>query len=124
MEGVKGAEADARSEALPAGLGVTTLECENEAVGDGVTLAESNDEAEPKKEAELTNEAVVRGAVAVAASEMLASEAKGVGEKDCECDMTGEIVEKGLPLTLLQLLLLADAHTEALKHCETVDEAE
>jgi hypothetical protein len=109
---------------LPAGLGVITLECEHEAVGDGDTLAESDDEAESRREAELTNEAVVRGAVAVAASEALASEAEEVGEGDCDCDMTGEVEEMGLPLTLSQLLLLADAQNEALEHCETVDEGE
>lgn len=97
-------------------------ESENETVGVGGSLADIDDEAEPRKVAELTKEAVPGAVVGETASEALTGEAEGEEIEERDSDAAGEPVAQVLPLTLFRLLRLVDAHAETLDRCDTVGE--
>ncbi len=121
-EGDEGAEADARKVALPAMLGVGTPVREKEPVGDGNSVLDSEDESVSRNVAELTKEAVPKAADAEAASEALTGEADAESVEDCDDEALGVAVGQGLPLMLLQVLILAEALIDALEHSDDDDD--
>jgi hypothetical protein len=112
------ADLNARGVTLSNVLGVGALENEIETVSVGDALPESSDDAESRREGELTKETVANGAVAVTASDALTGEVEGEGVEDFDGEIIAEAVAQGLPLMLLKLLLLADTHLDTLVQYE------